>query len=93
MTDPTPLRRAAEAFEAILPRGGYAFIDTTFDREFGELHRVFWDTDLSGDDPELVRLVDAFVHRKRFTPTHYDPEVDDLRAHLGLPTYFAGRWH
>lgn len=85
MSADTPLRRAAEAFETILPTQGYDFLDTKFDPEFGELHRAYWDTDLSADDPELVRLVAAFVGRKRFTPTYYDPEVIDLR------NYLAGR--
>lgn len=86
---------AALAFEKVLPRQGYNFV-WPGDAEFEELRQAFRDADRAAEDPELIEAVRRFADGPGtgFTPTHYDPEVEDLRRFLedrGFPMRLSTR--
>lgn len=76
------LLRAALAFEKILPRQGYDFVRPA-DPEYVELREAFRVAS-ADEDPGLIGAVRRFADGSGagFTPTHYDPEVEDLRRYL-----------
>lgn len=70
-------------FERILPKHGCAEIDTAYTKEYGELHRVYYDVaDLNSEDPDLIARLQPFIKRTNMIISGDDTEVAKLREYL-----------